>query len=61
MMGLNMVHGEQARRSRNVAAALLGTSILAGLPCQAQAQELPLRHSALLLPHKRPLPLRLLL
>ena len=41
MIGLNLVHGNQTRRSCNVAAALLGTSILAGLPAQAQAQELP--------------------
>jgi outer membrane protein insertion porin family len=41
MMGLHLVHGEHARRRYNVAAALLGTSILAGLPAQAQAQELP--------------------
>ena len=42
MMGLHMVHSEHARRSCNLAVALLGTSILAAVPAQAQAQAQPL-------------------
>ena len=38
MMGLSMIHSDHARRSCNRAAALLGTSILAGMPAIALAQ-----------------------
>ncbi|MEO6718487.1 MAG: outer membrane protein assembly factor BamA [Novosphingobium sp.] len=41
MMGLNMVQSDQARRSYHLAAALLGTSILAGMPAPAFAQGQP--------------------
>jgi outer membrane protein insertion porin family len=38
MMGLNMVHSDQGRRSYSVVVALLGTSILAGMPATVLAQ-----------------------
>jgi outer membrane protein insertion porin family len=38
MMGLNMVHSDQGRRRYSVAVALLGTSILAGMPAAVLAQ-----------------------
>ncbi len=41
MMGLRMVHGDQARQISSVAVALLGTSILAGMPAVAFAQPAP--------------------
>ena len=38
MMGLNMVHSDQGRRSYHLAVTLLGTSILAGMPAPSFAQ-----------------------
>jgi outer membrane protein insertion porin family len=56
MMGLSMVHSDPNRRKSRFVLALLGTTVLAGTPLGAMAQETPAAASAAATPAPAPAP-----